>query len=132
MNAAAWADILSDDDSDPMLLAWADWLEDQGDEACRGVRELLVGEGKRPDVYKGIGVVTWWQKPPSGEEFEKTGLPAGVFNHLRSGKRDPPRGNDTLIARNYQCSHAEMAVTRCLALHDAATAYVRSRRRKRA
>jgi uncharacterized protein (TIGR02996 family) len=37
------------DDSDANLLVWADWLEDQGDPACEGVREFLVGKALRPE-----------------------------------------------------------------------------------
>lgn len=43
----AWADAILADPSDAQLLVWADWLEENGDEACEGVR-WLVENGKRP------------------------------------------------------------------------------------
>lgn len=54
MTLTDWAALLLADCSDVNLLGFADWLElDQDDEelaqAARGVRELLVGEGRRPD-----------------------------------------------------------------------------------
>lgn len=53
MTLANWADVLLADCSDTSLLGFADWLElDQDDEAlaaaAKGVRELLVQQGKRP------------------------------------------------------------------------------------
>jgi len=44
-----WARALFADDSSEMLLIWADWLEDQSDPACQGVREYLVPMHKRPE-----------------------------------------------------------------------------------
>jgi uncharacterized protein (TIGR02996 family) len=45
----SWAAALLADDSDTNLLIWADWLEEQGDPACEGVRQLLVPHQLRPE-----------------------------------------------------------------------------------
>lgn len=53
----AWADAILENPSDAQLLVWADWLEENGDEACEGVRWLVETE-KRPHNY--LTFFGWW------------------------------------------------------------------------
>src|SRR5690606_31639336 len=60
---APFDSLLRDDPSAENLLIWADALEDAGDDACRGVREFLVGQKRRPRWIRwfiGGYAVSWW------------------------------------------------------------------------
>lgn len=50
MTTTDWAATILANDDDTTLLCFADWLEDQGDAACEGVR-WLVAQGKRPGMH---------------------------------------------------------------------------------
>lgn len=61
---APFDSLLRDDPSADNLLIWADALEDAGDEACRGVREFLVGQKRRTELNEnvpGYGFAYWWE-----------------------------------------------------------------------
>ncbi len=81
MTLADWAEVLLADCSDTCLLGFADWLElDQNDEtlaaAAKGVRELLVQQGKRP--FTDPQACLWFAKTAN----ESHDLPREVFEQL--------------------------------------------------
>ena len=119
-----WAANLLADTSDAMLLVWADWLETQEDPACEGVRELLVGEGRRPyQHYRRTGIVGWGYTdiPYVFTKCTDT-LPTEVYRRLARGATLEPDG----CFRWYEYGLAgrpDRAIAHYTALHDAATAY---------
>lgn len=112
-----WAANLLADTSDAMLLVWADALEEAEDPACEGVRELLVGEGKRPIRYTGQPRMYLW----FGSDYpdRHTFVDTEVFAFLANGSLG------CYGERNYRYElfPASRALAHYTALHDAATAY---------
>lgn len=89
MTITDWAALLLADCSNTNLLGFADWLElDQDDEkltqAARGVRELLVKEGRRPD--DDTDSFDWWWGW-SGDLKDACRLPDKVLDAI---KKTPP------------------------------------------
>lgn len=124
MQATDWAAQLLADDSDASLLIWADWLEDQGDPACQGVREFLVAEVKRP-VYGGMeGGKRWYRWWPQKAAWIRDGDDLDIELCVLIPER-PDFSHRTLRIYNVtdKCSRAE---AKYAALYDAATAWVKA------
>jgi hypothetical protein len=112
MNAETWARILLADDSDSTLSMWADWLEDQSDAACEGVR-WLVETGRARSLRAGTFCFMW----------KKGELPKDVFKRLSFH-------NDRWDWKNLRCYDTKVvngtwtrAEAHYFALLDAARAY---------
>ena len=112
MTSTDWAATLLADDSNDTLLVWADALEDAGDEAARGVRELLVGQGKRPQHSSMMNQWAWWTWDTMDGTFSND-LPCGFKLHL-TGEENTPGATWWWYPTKYA------------ALIDAARAYVAS------
>jgi hypothetical protein len=86
MNAETWVRALLADDSDHILQCWADWLEDQGDAACEGVR-WIVRHGKRPQRDALDNSVWWWDRRNTVKTrfYQRSAaIPTRLFKLLRS------------------------------------------------
>jgi hypothetical protein len=117
-----WAAALLADDSDSVLEQFADYLEDQDDSACEGVREYIVKQGKRPHRYD--NEATWWRLNAFRDLLnEPDDLEDEIFLQLRSGKFDEACGRCDF------CDYKEKswAESHLAALLDAARAYVAAR-----
>lgn len=118
-----WPAILLEDDSDATLLVWSDYLEEQGDEAARGVRELLVEKKRRPhrDVIQGSPSFCWgWTDKPYTFERVPDALDPATYNAIN----DHADGTDNFKWYDVFGEISTEALAHHLALLSAARAYL--------
>jgi hypothetical protein len=112
MNAESWAQALLTDDSDGALSVWADWLEDQCDPACEGVRWLITS-GRVRSLRAGSFCFMWRRKDLPKEVFKRLSLfrDRWTWKNLRCYDTHVASGNWSRAEAHY------------FALLDAARAY---------